>query len=154
MHPRAWRSCLLLGEKGNWKHSKTEYGLSLEKERENDGSRWRFFWCVQAVALEIQGYCQCTLAVAFGVCLFHVLCSQPWERNTRWWYSCIQSQECIKIAIPETNTFNQYLGHGCLRNAFFYAVLGYSTQYRVPCSDVAMLTELSTCCKKIWDMSR
>lgn len=104
-----------------------------------------FFWCVQAVALEMWGSCQCMLAgiTAFRVCLFYVLYSQAWKSNTRWWYSCIQSEECIKRAIPETNTLNQYLSHGCLRNAFLYVVLGYSTQYRAPCNDVAMLTKLS-----------
>lgn len=107
-----------------------------------------FFWCIQAVALEMWGSCQRMLAgiTAFRVCLFYVLCSQP--RNTRWWYSCIQSEQCIMRVIPETNTLNQYLGYGCLRNAFLYVVLSYSTQYRAPCSDVATLTKLSFAVRK------
>lgn len=61
-------SCLLLGEKGNWKHSKTEYSLSLEKERGNHGSCW------SGVFLVVLVFC----LFFFGADkLWHLKCGDP-----------------------------------------------------------------------------
>lgn len=64
-------------------------------------------------------------------------------RNTRCWHNCIQSKDRIKIVIPETNIFNQYLGHDCLKNDFLICSAKLQYPYRAPHTDAVMLTKLS-----------